>query len=112
MSAVLEMLLILVSTFTLWYVIRKIRKSQMMVADASYWVIFSIILIIIAVFPGIVTSIAEVLGIMSPVNGVFLAIIFLLLLKLFTLSIKVSKMENKLSELAEEIALKEKEKDK
>ena len=111
MSEILRISLILVSIFTLWYIIRKIRKSQMLTADASFWVVFSIFLILFAVFPNIVTKTAVFFGIISPVNGVFLLIIFLLLMKLFSLSIKVSKLESKLTELIEEVALNEKERE-
>ncbi len=111
MSSILRISLILVSVFTLWYITRKIRRSQMITKDAGFWVIFAMILILFAIFPQIITFTTSLFGIQSPVNGVFLSIIFLLLMKLFSLSIKVSKLESELIELAEEIALMEKERE-
>ena len=111
MSTLLRISLVIVSVFTLWYIIRKIRKSQMITKDASFWVLFSAALILFAVFPSIVIYTADLFGIQSPVNGIFLIIIFILLIKVFLLSIKVSKLDSKLTVLTEEIALKEKERE-
>ncbi len=112
MSILLRISLVIVSIFTLWYIIRKIRKSQMITKDASFWVIFAVVLILFAIFPPIIIFITDLFGIQSPVNGIFLIIIFILLMKVFLLSIKASKLESKLTILAEEMALKEKEREK
>ncbi|MBP3489077.1 MAG: DUF2304 domain-containing protein [Roseburia sp.] len=106
MSVLLRVILVLVALGTFRYIIRKIRKSQAQIVDMGFWIIFSIILIIIALFPQIAFFMADVLQIATTVNFVFLAVIFLLLVQLFLLSIKVSKLESRVKELAGEVALK------
>lgn len=106
MSITLRVLLIVCSVCTFAYIIRKIRKSQVKIGDISFWVLFSLVLIAVAMMPQIVIVLAELTGIATGVNCVFLIIIFLLLMELFLLSIKVSKMENKIIDLAGEIAIR------
>lgn len=49
---------------------------------------------------------ASILGIQSPANFVFLAVIAILLEKMFSLSIQVSLLENKVEVMAAELALR------
>ena len=109
MNLVLRLILAFVSIITFAYIIRKIRKSQVQIVDMSFWIIFSLILIVISVFPAIAFWGANLLQIATTVNFVFLAVIFLLILQLFSLSIKVSKMDSRIKELVSEIALYKKE---
>lgn len=105
MSIYLRIILFVVSLLSNIYVIRKIRKSQMKIESAMFWVFFAALILILSIFPGIGISLAEWIGIESPVNFIFLIIIFLVLGKLFSLSVKNSQLEYKISILAAEIAI-------
>lgn len=109
MSMGLRIVLIVVSLGSFAYMIKKIRKSQIRIVDASFWILFSIALIILALFPNFARILAEIVGVASTVNFVFLVVIFLLLVGLFSLSIKVSKLESKIIDMAGEIAINHKE---
>lgn len=100
-----RIILLIVSVGTFYYIIRKIRKSQVQITDISFWIFFSFVLIIIALVPKIAIYMAKIFQVATTVNFVFLTVIFLLLLQLFLLSIKVSKLESRLKELTGEIAL-------
>jgi hypothetical protein len=89
--------------------IKKIRKSQVRIVDVSFWILFSLALIVLAVFPGLAKYLAEAIGIAATVNFIFLVVIFLLLVGLFLLTIKVSILESKIIDMAGEIAIKDKE---
>lgn len=105
MSPILRVLLIVTSVATGIYIRRKLKKSQMQIADVLFWILFAIILIFMSVFPGAVEWLTELLGVISPVNFVFLAVIFLLLVRCFSLSVKVSGLEAKLNNLVEEFGV-------
>lgn len=107
MSRLLRASLIIVSVLTLWYTARKIRKSQLQIEDSIFWLGFSAILVILSIFPGIAGWAAGILGIQSPVNFIFLAIIFILILKAFSLSIRLSQLDTKIRTMAQEIAIRE-----
>jgi hypothetical protein len=109
MSVSLRVILVVISILTLIYVLRKIRKYQLRIDDSLYWIIFSGLLVILSFFPSLAISLAEVIGIISPANFVFLAIVFVLLIKVFMMSVKMSQMENSIHTLTQEIAILKKE---
>lgn len=104
MSTELCTVLIIGSVFFCIYVLKKIRHSKYKIEDSIFWICFSFVLILVSIFPEILTFGAKKLGVMSPVNLVFLIIIFLLLMKIFLLSRKVSELEDKLKRLVQKIA--------
>ena len=109
MTAVLRIGLILISIMSFFIIVRKIRKSKIRIEDGLFWVVFAIILIVFAVFPGVIYFISDFVGAKPPANIVYLIIIGMLLIKLFFMSIQISLLENKVVNLAQEMALKEKE---
>ena len=109
MTLTVRVCLILVSVLTLFYMMRKIRHSKLQIEYSLFWIIFSGLMIVISVFPQIIYGIAALLGIASPANLIFVFIIFILLLKLFMVTIELSQLENKVKDLIQQIAIKEKE---
>ena len=65
---------------------------------------------VIGIFPGIAIFLAKIVGIQSPVNFVYLVVIFLLILRSFMLTIRISWLEERVKNLVEEIAIREKDK--
>lgn len=107
MSLIFRIILVIVALGTNLYMMKKIRHSKVKIEDSIFWIIFSIALIIISIFPQIADFLADLLGIYSTVNFIFLAIIFVLLSKIFAMSIHMSQLEHKVTELSQEMALKE-----
>ncbi len=105
MSITLRCLLFLVSLLSCAYTLRRIRKAQMQIDDSIFWIIMSILLVFISIFPGIASFLSALIGIESPANAVFLAVIFLLLAKLFGMSVQISQLNQKIRTLSQEIAL-------
>lgn len=101
MTIVLRVVLIVASVLNCWWIIRRIRKAQAKIEDSVFWICFSGVLIGMSVFPELVIWGAKVTGVQSPVNFVFLCIIFILMVKIFRLSVKVSLLESKLQGLAQ-----------
>lgn len=107
MTVLFQMVLITVSVLTCAFILRDIRKAQVQISDALFWILFSIVLLIFSVFPNLAEGIARLLGIASAVNFIFLFIIFLLLVNQFQLTVRLSKMDTKLKSLIQKLALKE-----
>lgn len=53
MSTILRIALILVCVVACAYVLRKIRRAQMEIDDAIYWIVVSVVLVIISICPQI-----------------------------------------------------------
>ena len=109
MTPVFRIILIVVSILSTWYILKKIRQSKLQIEYAIFWVIFSGVLVIISLFPWLVSLFTRLLGMQLPVNFVFMVFIFILLVKLFMMTIELSALENKVKDLTQELALEEKE---
>lgn len=84
----------------------------MQISDALYWIAFVVVLVVLSIFPKIAIIACDFVGVQSPVNFVFLAIIFLLLLKVFSLSVHISSLENKLQNFVQEYAIDKNEQER
>ena len=107
MTAILRIGLVIGALFIAVYVLRKTRKASVQVVDVIFWMCLAAGLLLLAVFPRIGFWLADVLGVQSPANLVFLIAIGLLLLKLFVLNMEVSGMKNRINALSQECALME-----
>lgn len=107
MSIVLRLLLIAASVLTTIYFLVHIRRSKVQIEDTIFWFVFSLCLIALSLFPGILYWAADLVGVISPVNFLYLVIIFVLLMRLFALTLKVSMLEARLRTLAQKQAIRE-----
>lgn len=98
-------LLIVGALVTLFFVILKIRRSEIKTADAVFWFVFVFCLLLLAIFPQIAFALSGVLGVESPANLVFLVIVAILLVKEFSASVEIAKLRDKVTYLVQEIAL-------
>ncbi len=90
MSVALRICLVALSIISLFYIIRKIRYSKMQIEYTLFWIVLSIIMILMAVFPQIVYWITIAMGMVSAANVVYLFIIGILLVKVFMMTIEIS----------------------
>ncbi len=105
MSITLRILLIVVSLMLGFFVLRKIRKAQLDIDDSLHWIVASLFLLLLSIFPQIAVKAAAALGFMSPANFVFLCAIFLVLVRLFIQSVEMSTQKHRLNMLVQKLAL-------
>lgn len=110
MTPVLRISLIIGAAIVLVFVIRKIKHAQFNTEDSLFWLLLISGLVICALFPGIPYFLSELLGIQSPSNFIFLAVISLLLIREFRIQAEVAKLRQNTTELAQEFALHKSEK--
>lgn len=111
MSIMLRVCLITASVMTMIMMMHKIRKSKVQIEDALFWVLFSFILILFSLFPGLAYLLSDLVGTEAPSNFIFLLVIFLLLVKVFVLSVRISQLETKVKDLVQQIAIDKKDRD-
>lgn len=104
MTSKLQLSLLIVSVLSLVYVIYTVIKNKMNIHYAVVWIIWSICMIVISVFPGIVSTIGKLIGVVTPVNTVYLLLIFLLYCMTFYLFLKISRHNEEIIKLNYEIA--------
>lgn len=109
MSLTLRIFLIVCSVLSVIYTLRKIRKAQLNIDDSIYWIVVSILLLVMSVFPNLVDWAARLFGFVGTVNFVFFVMIFAVIVKLFQVSIDLSISKHRLNLLIQKIALLNKE---
>lgn len=108
MGTILRLLLILASLSTTLYILRRIRHAKLQIEYAIFWLLFAGILLIISIFPNLMIMLTRAVGMQSPINCVFLIVIFTLMIKLFMQTIEHSQLEDKLKQLTQRLAIEEK----
>ncbi len=105
MSSPMRILLLAAAILLFVFMLRSIKKSKMRIDDCLFWVLFTLLILLLGIFPDIAMDLAFALGVQSPVNFVFLFFIGVLLLRDFALNRRISQLENKVAELAEQTAV-------
>lgn len=109
MDRVLQAILLSVCVLFTVYIVKMINKEKLELRYALTWLLASFGLIIVGIFPKLLNTIARILHILSPVNALFLIIIFFLLVIIFTLTIALSKSKKQIVAISQEVGiLKEK----
>ena len=83
MSLALRILLMIFSEGFVYFVLKRIHKDQLRIQDSIFWILLSVLVLILALFPQIAIGMAQQLGIISTVNFVFLVFIFCAFIKIF-----------------------------
>lgn len=108
MALQFQILLIATAVLTTYFILLSIRKSRIQIEDSIFWFFFSGVLLLFAFLPDLISWFSDVIGIESPANFVFLAIIFLLILNQYRMTLKLAKLEIKMKELVQFIAINNK----
>ena len=95
MSLTLQILLIIFTVLFFIILVKNVKKGKLRTDYALAWILCSIALIILSVFPQIAFFAARLIGVISTANIVFAAIIFMLIILVYVLFNKVSMLEEK-----------------
>lgn len=101
----LRIILIVAAIGLIVFLLHSIRKSKMSIEDALFWTGFSLLILLMSIFPEIPSFLSDTIGFMSPVNFVFLFFIFVLIIRDFLSNRRISQLENRVKELTQQIAL-------
>ena len=107
MGLKLQMFFVIASVLTFIFVIKKIQKHGLNIDDAIMWILWSIVLLIVSVFPSIPTWISKKLGFMSTSNFIFCLFIFFLYIMLFNQTTQISKLKEKQKDLIQKLSIKD-----
>ena len=90
-------------------IVNMIRKKFLELRYALTWITVGMGILVLDFLPGLTDEISRIMGIYSPVNMLFFMGFCFSLGIIFVLTIAVSRMSNRIKELAQELALHEKE---
>ena len=109
MSVALRLVLLVGAIITFVLIARQVRKRRIQVEDAIFWIVLSLILLLLAIFPGIAYFFASLFGFQAASNFVFCALIAILIIREFSSSAEISRLKHKVNQLVQELALAKKE---
>ena len=112
MSLKIQIILIFMTVFFFLFVLYGMKKAKLTADLAVVWTLFSATLIVISLFPAIVDTVSEVLGIRTVTNAIFMGMIFILLCMVFYLCLKVSVLEERLKNVIQKYSIDKSKDDK
>lgn len=101
-----RVLLILGALLTFLYFISGIRRNRMKINHSIFWIVFGLVLLVLAFVPGALFGLSRLLKFQSPSNLVYLIVIFLLMLKLFTTTLRLSRLSEQVTALTQAMAIR------
>jgi len=105
MSSSFQMILIGATGFSLIFTSVMIIRKQMRIKYSLAWFLLNLVLVVFAVFPGIVKRLAELMHIYSDTNTIFLIMIFILYCLCFGFSIALSRNSNRIADLTQQMGI-------
>ncbi len=106
MPAALRILLMISSAASLIFVVRALKKTRVQLYDTIFWIMLALMCVVLSIWPQIAISLADLIGVQSPVNLVYLVIIFFLLVHCFIQALRFSRLEAQFKQFVGEDALK------
>lgn len=85
-----------------------LRKKTLALKYTLMWILAGLLMAVMAVFPGILTRFAGMVGISTPSNALFAAVLFAILLILIALTSIISGLNDKMTRLVQSMAILEK----
>ena len=83
MDIKIRILLIIATVSCFVFLVRGVKKGKFGASYMVGWILASGCLVVMSLFPEMIYKLSEIIGIISPVNIVFLVIIFLLIVLVF-----------------------------
>ncbi|MGL5068783.1 MAG: DUF2304 domain-containing protein [Sarcina sp.] len=109
MSNYLQIIMLVASSLFTLYILLMVKKNKLQLSYSILWLATGISFVILSVFPNLLEYISGVLQIETPMNALFLIIIFFLILIIFTLTIVISKLKTQITNVSQALGLLEEE---
>lgn len=111
MTVRLQVLLILFLILSFILTVRQISRKKLDFKFGIGWLFLIIVLMILTIWPGLLLWMTHLVGIATPINFLLILGILLLVLIVFSLTKSVNQLQQKVTRMAQELAiLKDEEK--
>lgn len=103
----IQIIIIVAAVLVLLAIFHMIKKNRLELRYALSWMLLDVVIIIFSAFPQIMALLADLMGIVSPVNMLFFLGFCFSLILLFRLNATVSRLSGKVTRLTQQIAILE-----
>jgi len=98
---------IIIALFSVGYIFSEVRKKKFSIKESFWWTLASLIMLFLAIFPYSINHIAKLFGVDYPPSLLFVFCTIFLIFMNFRNSKRISEHQEKITELAQRIALLE-----
>ncbi len=98
---------IIIALLSIIYIISEVRKKKFSIKESFWWTIAAIVMLFLAIFPYSINKVAEFFGVYYPPSLFFVFCIIFLVFINFRNSKRISEQQEKITELAQRVALLE-----
>ena len=105
MNIKIQIIIGIIVILALGVIINMIRKKRLELRYALAWLIVGVGILVLDCFPQLISYLAKILGIASPINMLFFMGFCFSLTIIFGLTIAVSRMSIRIKNLTQEVAL-------
>lgn len=109
MNNTLQFIMFVASSLFTFYILLMVKRTKLQLSYSILWLATGVSFIILSLFPTFLEYVAKILQIETPVNALFLIIIFFLILIIFTLTIVISKLKMQLTSVSQAVGLLQEE---
>lgn len=99
-----QIVALIVTAIMLGVVLELVRRRRLAERYALLWMIFAIVLLVFAVWRGLLADVANLVGIEVPANALFLAALGVIFILLLHFSVATSRLAEESKILAQEVA--------
>lgn len=96
---------IILSILIIVYMIYSVRKNKLSIKTSFGWVITSLIMLVLAIFPKSIDFVAEKLNISYPPTLLLTLCVVILLIQNFNTSKKIYELQEKINYLAQDVSI-------
>jgi len=93
------------SLLTLVLIAELLRRGRLREKFAALWIVVGLVVLVSSIFPRVLFTLSDALGIAAPINLVFFVSALVLLVVAVQLSAEIGTLEEETRTLAEEVAL-------
>ncbi len=109
MTTRLAIIIVVCMLITIVYFFSLVSKNRLGYKYAFFWAVLALCVSVLALFPQLLTIMADAMGIANPVNALFYLAILFLLFVVFSLSITISRLLDKVRRLTQDLGILRKE---
>lgn len=100
-----NMYFIILSILIILYIVYSVRKGHLSIKTSFVWILASIVMLLLSIFPYSIDFVAHFLGIEYPPTLLLTLCIIVLLILNFNISNKMAKLQEKVIDLAQEVSV-------
>lgn len=101
----LKLVILLLAIFIITLIIEMIKKEKLELKYSLSWLFVAVTILILSTFPELMSVIAKLIGVSTPINAIFFLGFLFIIIICFSLTIVISKNTKKITRLSQELTL-------